>query len=211
MRLNGRLIYGAILILLVVVPGVSADHAPPPDDVALARTDGTAWCVGDDLHVNLTTVVTETYRVNASSGPNVPTAGHDFPGSYTWTIAGPGIWTGLRFQYAGGDWLDSGLFFISPTAIACPDGVGRDMVDVSAGVVGAFTQHTELLYAPDANAGSGKVMAAGQTLWVLGVDRSGLYYKVLLSGDTYWVPVRSMGPNFDAVWNGTPLPTTVVN
>ena len=48
------------------------------------------------------------------------------------------------------------------------------------------------------------------TLWVYGVDASGSYYKVMLAGKFFWVPVNAMGPNYDDVWNGTPLPTGAV-
>ncbi len=90
-------------------------------------------------------------------------------------------------------------------------GPGPDMVPLPAdAVVGIFTANTELLVSPG-GLGSGVVMEAGKTVWVLGVDSTGMYYKVLVSGQAAWVPVGSMGPNFDDVWNGAPLPTTVVD
>jgi hypothetical protein len=54
-------------------------------------------------------------------------------------------------------------------------------------------------------------MEAGKTAYVYGVDASGGFYKVMLSGQFFWVPVNTMGPNFDSVWNGRPLPTNVVD
>ena len=88
---------------------------------------------------------------------------------------------------------------------------GPDMVPMpSNAVVGVFLTSTELLGMPDATAGTGLVMEAGQTLWVFGVDESGMYYQVLLSGKLLWVPVDSVGPNYDDTWNGAPLPATVV-
>jgi len=42
------------------------------------------------------------------------------------------------------------------------------------------------------------------------VDESGEFRKVLLGYTFLWVPADSIGPNDDEVWNGTPLPMTVV-
>jgi len=54
------------------------------------------------------------------------------------------------------------------------------------------------------------VLPAGKTAWVLGQDASGQFYKIVWTCTMLWVPVSTMGPNFDAVWNGAPLPTNVV-
>ncbi len=51
---------------------------------------------------------------------------------------------------------------------------------------------------------------AGQSAWVLGLDATGAYYKIVWVCDYLWVPVGSIGPNYDEVWNGAPLPTGVV-
>lgn len=88
---------------------------------------------------------------------------------------------------------------------------GPDMVEIpSQAVVGTFVVATSLSGTPG-GVPSEFQMQPGQTLWVFGVDSTGMYYKVLLSGQSFWVPVSSMGPNFDEVWNGAPLPTTVVD
>jgi hypothetical protein len=42
------------------------------------------------------------------------------------------------------------------------------------------------------------------------VDASGEFYQFVWSCNLLWAPVNTLGPNFDDVWNGTPLPTTVV-
>lgn len=52
---------------------------------------------------------------------------------------------------------------------------------------------------------------AGKTALVIGQDSSSQYYQVLWVCDFVWVPKSTMGPNFDAVWNGAPLPTAVVD
>lgn len=54
------------------------------------------------------------------------------------------------------------------------------------------------------------VIAAGNTARVLGVDATREYYKIIWVCDYLWVPVTTMGPNYDAVWNGAPLPTGVI-
>jgi hypothetical protein len=88
---------------------------------------------------------------------------------------------------------------------------GPDMVPIPAGaVVGTFTEATALLYAPAADATTDTVITPGKTLWVFGLDASGMYYQVIMSGGYYWVPVGNIGPTYDDVWNGTPLPTEVV-
>jgi hypothetical protein len=52
---------------------------------------------------------------------------------------------------------------------------------------------------------------AGKTYYVIGQDQSEQYYKVLLGCDFVWVLKSAVGPNFDDVWHGMPLPTAIVN
>lgn len=89
---------------------------------------------------------------------------------------------------------------------------GPEMVFMpSWSVMGQFVTATELLYAPDANAGTGVSMAAGKTLWVLGLDESGAYRQVVLNGSYLWVPAASMSPVETWPWNGRGLPGEVVS
>ncbi len=89
---------------------------------------------------------------------------------------------------------------------------GNDMVDLpDTAVVGKFVDYTPLYYLPAEGATSDYAMEPGQSLYVYGVDATGKFYKVLMSGQFFWVPVEKMGPNFDDVWNGKPLPTIVVS
>ena len=76
--------------------------------------------------------------------------------------------------------------------------------------VGTFVADTTVLWGPDANAMTTLTMPAGKTAWVLGVDDSGQFYKFAWSCSYLWAPVSMLGPNFDAVWDGTPLPISVV-
>jgi subtilisin-like proprotein convertase family protein len=100
----------------------------------------------------------------------------------------------------------------APTA-SLPPAPGPDMVPIPAGsVVGSFVANTPLYYAPDPLAATYPPvwMDAGKTLWVIGLNKGGTFYEVLLNGVFYWVLVETMGPNYDSLWNGWPLPTTIV-
>ena len=88
---------------------------------------------------------------------------------------------------------------------------GPDMVPIpSTAVVGSFVVTTPAYFEPRADAATDIVLTVGKTLWVFGVDASGEFYKVMISGRFFWVPVETMGPNFDEVWQGRPLPTDIV-
>lgn len=50
-----------------------------------------------------------------------------------------------------------------------------------------------------------------KAFWVIGLDESGDWYKIMIGCQSLWVPASTMGPNYDEVWNGTPLPTRVVS
>ncbi len=77
-------------------------------------------------------------------------------------------------------------------------------------VVGRVTQDTLVYWAPRESALVPIVLPAGKTAWVLGVDASGHYYKIIWADRYLWVPAETMGPNTDALWQGAPLPTEVV-
>ena len=88
---------------------------------------------------------------------------------------------------------------------------GPDMVLIpDDAVMGTFTADTALHFQPDASAVTPYTMDVGQSLWVFGLDSSGAFYQVLLSGKTYWVPVSSIGPTYSPPWNGTSLPSGMV-
>lgn len=121
----------------------------------------------------------------------------------------------LTLRDAQGMILDQDFFSFVCGAAPAEEAVivpGCDMqIDIPAtAVVGTFVADTPLYYEPGLKIIPEEVLAAGQSLWVLGVDATGGYYKVLLACGTYWAPVNTLGPTYDAVWNGTPLPTNVV-
>jgi len=110
-------------------------------------------------------------------------------GTYTATISGPG--NILLGGAAGGPGPD--MIPLPPTA-----------------VVGAFVVSTPIYFAPRADAVTTIIMEAGKTVWVFGLDESGQYYKAAISGQYFWVPRHTLGPNYDEVWLGRPLPTITV-
>jgi hypothetical protein len=96
-------------------------------------------------------------------------------------------------------------------AVDAPPVPGPDMINLPAwAVVGTFTQTTLLYYDPAQGATSDSTMDVGQSLWVLGLDETGAFYEVVLSGQYLWVPVGTIGPTYSDPWNGRPLPTEVV-
>jgi hypothetical protein len=80
----------------------------------------------------------------------------------------------------------------------------------STAVGGSFVQNAETYWKPGETVSPSVVIDAGNTAHVLGVDATGAYYKIIWGCQYLWVPVETMGPNFDDVWNGAPLPTEVV-
>ncbi len=119
--------------------------------------------------------------------------------------------TTLSYDCSGGSYviLSSGPVGTSTTAEPVP---GPDMVPIpDHAVVGAVLTDTVVYFAPQADAATDIVIEAGKTYWVYGMDESRAYYKVMMSGRFFWLPAATMGPNYDEVWNGTPLPTVVVD
>jgi hypothetical protein len=94
--------------------------------------------------------------------------------------------------------------------------VGCNLNTPSGSVVGALTKPTLTYWAPDLSKELDPRLILGtdptnKTWWVLGQDATHSFYKIAIVCDVYvWVPVDAMGPNYDAVWHGTPLPTRVV-
>ncbi len=77
-------------------------------------------------------------------------------------------------------------------------------------VSGTFVQDAELYWEPGMLIEPYTVVEAGKTYLVAGQDESGMYRKVLIACTWVWVRAETIGPNYDEVWNGMPLPTTVV-
>jgi hypothetical protein len=79
-------------------------------------------------------------------------------------------------------------------------------------VVGSFVAPAAVYFAPGQLITNPPLtIEAGKTYWVAGQDATGMYRKVLLSCQWVWVLRDTVGPNYDSVWQGKPLPTDVVN
>lgn len=83
--------------------------------------------------------------------------------------------------------------------------------DLSDAVVGSIIAPADLYVAPGQLTNPLYGLTPGTTAWVLGMDASGEYYKIEWACQQLWVLAETMAPNYDAVWNGMPLPTNGVD
>jgi LysM repeat protein len=141
----------------------------------------------------------------------IPNHYHDvITHSYTAT---PGLnpITAVHISYAGNGFSEQVVYRSTGSCSGLPWAVGADQVPIpSTAVVGSFVKSTPIYSDPIPGSTINLTMAAGKTAWVYGVDPSGQFYRVMLGGTFFWVPVNTMGPNYDAVWQGRPLPGGVV-
>lgn len=94
----------------------------------------------------------------------------------------------------------------SVTTDNCGGGVN---VNYPEGIVqGRFTTDALLYWEPGKLLDPELTIVAGKHVYAGGLDASGLYRQVLIVCDWLWVPVGTIGPNFDYPWNGTPLVDT---
>ncbi len=80
----------------------------------------------------------------------------------------------------------------------------------SGSVVGTFVAPAQLYSVPGQLVTPALTLDAGKSAWVIGLDASGQYYKIFFACQLLWVQANTIGPNFDQVWNGTPLPNRTV-
>ncbi len=80
----------------------------------------------------------------------------------------------------------------------------------ASAVGGLFVADAPLYWAPGEAISPAQDIAAGDTARVIGLDASGEYYQIIWVCDFLWVPKDTLAPNPDAVWQGAPLPTDVV-
>ena len=104
------------------------------------------------------------------------------------------------FQVRGGQVQDVPVSAVSIPCLANP---------TATSVVGNSPFRTQAYYEPG-NLAPGVFVNPGD-YWVLGVDESGEYYKIIIACQYLWLPVGVMQPNYDSVWQGRPLPTDVVD
>ncbi len=103
------------------------------------------------------------------------------------------------------------LVNLSNTQVSSAPGCDVLMPLPSTAVVGAFVADAPLYWTPGQLVSPQLTLPAGKTAWVIGKDASGGYYKILWVCQFVWVPANTLGPNYDAVWQGRPLPADVVN
>ena len=188
-----------------------------------APTEGTA-----------TVVVTTSYSISEDR-PEIDSATHDLDWadpqemSGTLSVEYPEEAVTLYFEV----WVDESFsrgVSIPVDELVCEEpGDGEEPVDeqpieeailpgcdvtipLEGAVVGRFVHTAETYWAPDFSKKTEPevLIPWNTTLWTFGVDESGQFRKVVLNCTYLWVPVETMGPNFDEVWGGTPLPMTVV-
>jgi len=91
------------------------------------------------------------------------------------------------------------------------EGCDLAMPITETAVVGAFTSDARTYWAPGQLTTNPMItIPAGKTAWVIGQDAKKEYYKIIWVCNLLWVQKGTMGPNFDAVWNGRPLPTNII-
>ena len=207
----------------------------------MLQTTYPASCVGDNLRVVIEIgESSNTYRV-AGSGPNLPSNSVSGLGPQTFTVPGPGAWTGLYFEFsstnpsycAPGTWCRS-RDTISPPDITCgsTDPPTEDPTDeppvnrptttpvpgcdvtvyMPSTVVNAlFLDNAAVFWKPGALTSPIVVIEAGKTYRVDGLDESGVYRKVLIACTWAWVQADKVGPDPTAPWYGKPLPNHVTS
>lgn len=111
---------------------------------------------------------------------------------------------GLGFFFDSGD---EGAVSVS---ISCAGVLGCAAYLPSQSVVGQFTSNAEVYWTPGETVSPSLYIEAGKTYYVAGQDASEQYYKVLISCDWVWVLKSTVGPNYDDVWQGQPLPQDIV-
>lgn len=222
----------SILLLMAafafaVAPQVQAqDPGPEPGDggyftcqqyadmmtgIRLAYNGSTSGTYGDFEPTTYTFTFTNidavgaTVRLVADAAGATTLAGPiSVPGTLSYTMPPLGSQPGgLGFYFDSGD-EGQVLVEVSCQAPGCAVTIPPQAVG------GAFVENAEIYWAPGQLAVPQVVVEAGKTYLVAGQDETGMYRKVLIACQWVWVRAETVGPNYDEVWNGTPLPTDVV-
>ncbi len=88
-------------------------------------------------------------------------------------------------------------------------GSGCTLVIPEGSVVGDTPYNTQVYWAPG-KVSPGIFLNPG-TYIVVGEDKTGQYYKIVLACQFVWVPVADMQPSYQLPQNGAPLPTREVS
>jgi len=195
--------------------GCPALNSPSWDEYYL----GASWSIYLQFYAGDTITISARYPDEApgtfylSDGVSV-VASSPYPGTLAYTFPADRVVYGLEWYIVA----DVSAVTWEVDCVAGPPPGKEEVVpgcDVafpipSEAVVGAFVADAPTYYEPGKLIEPPVTITAGNTAWVLGMDASGMYYKIVWVCQYLWVPVSSMGPNYDAVWNGTPLPTGTV-
>jgi hypothetical protein len=148
-------------------------------------TNGTANCVAGDNSapkgITFGLTAGTAYFVVAFDDTFAQTGG-----AYSVAISGPGA---ISLGEAGCDVLMP----IPPTAVGA-----------------TFVANAETYWTPGQPTQPLVILEAGKSVRATGLDATGEYYQIIFECNFLWVKANTLGPNFDNVWNGAPLPTGVV-
>jgi len=105
-----------------------------------------------------------------------------------------------------------------PLNSTCPQttvqGVDNCPLPTNGAVVGKLIRETFVYWGPDISKASTVRLTTApdaKTYWVIGIDPTRKFFKIIIACGTYWVPVETMSTNPDKVWNNTPLPKNTTN
>jgi hypothetical protein len=157
-----------------------------------------------------------TFRIVADPAGTKTIAGpFTTPATVSITMGAPGSQPtpgmGIYFDSISPDVQKEGVTI--SVSVSCSAGGCDTQVDIPAqAVVGTFVANASAYYEPgQLITNPPVVIEAGKSYWVAGQDATGMYRKVLISCQWVWVLRDTVGPTYDDVWNGKPLPTDVVN
>jgi len=129
-----------------------------------------------------------------------------YPGTLVYTIPADVSGVSVVWVRVLGGIESSATFAVSCAYVAPLGGCDVQMPLSETAVVGAFVKTTPTYWTPSQLTNPLITIPAGKTAWVLGRDPTGQYYKIVWVCSLLWVPVNAMGPNYDDVWKGRPLP-----
>jgi len=115
--------------------------------------------------------------------------------------------TGVYTLRADGFGSATGPYILSITD--SPPGCDASLNIPSTAAMGAFVADAPVYSNPGVLIDPPITIPAGKTFWVLGLDATGQYYQIYLECSSVWVPASAVGPNFDDLWQGRPLPTEI--
>jgi hypothetical protein len=122
-------------------------------------------------------------------------------------VCDQGVWTNITIQNYPD--IDTDLTAKTVEETVVP---GCDVLIAvpSTAVSGMFVADATVYWEPGKLTSPLVTIPAGNTYLIAGQDVTGQFRKVLLACQWLWVETNTVGPNPQAPWNGSPLPTAVV-